>query len=240
MELCQYTRYTWFSTSRPLIVLLLLPHRSTNTSTDDTGQFFTAHGVEHTNPRRDQERQGHADHDEKPELNGDILLLASRPAPVGDLPLRLHALVLATVFNGRRASASVAVKTLSVASRALALVQQLALTVTAAAMRLLLTCRLAVEAARKDTADGGRVVCLAADDDWEVLKIGYGWCRRGGRLGAERKERFWVLAAGCCSGRHGVCTPGVCCSLGVFRGGRHGDNGGREAICFCLLGDFGV
>jgi len=63
----------------------LLSDRARDTSTDDAGKLLATHGVEQTNTPADGEHHEDRERADEPERHDDILLLASRAAPVGGL-----------------------------------------------------------------------------------------------------------------------------------------------------------
>jgi hypothetical protein len=97
-----------------MLSFCLLPGGTAHTRTDDTWQLLGAHRVQHADTRGDEESKCDADENEQPELHRDVLLLAGWSAPVCDLFLSLHTLVLARMLYGGHASAAIAVDGLGV------------------------------------------------------------------------------------------------------------------------------
>jgi hypothetical protein len=60
----------------------LLSDRARNTSTDDTGKLLATHGVKQTDTPADEEHHKDGERANEPEGHDDVLLLASRTAPL--------------------------------------------------------------------------------------------------------------------------------------------------------------
>jgi hypothetical protein len=63
----------------------LLSDRARNTSTDNAGKLLATHGVKQTDTPADSEHHKDGEGANEPERHNDILLLASRAAPLGGL-----------------------------------------------------------------------------------------------------------------------------------------------------------
>lgn len=198
----------------------LLPNRTANASTNDTGQLLATHRHEVADCEADEEDQANSEEGDEPERDADVLFLARRASPDGGLDL-----AVAAVFGCRGALAAVAVRVRTLGGVAVAELL-VALSVTGAVASFLLALLLGAEAGRQDTGEGRGLVGEGGE------RSGHG-CRLSCLRGCLKRLGEWLLHLALAEQRCGVGHAVDAPAGGVGAGGGHKEDGygrGRRAL----------